>query len=431
MKQLQLVMMVLVLAIASGASAVTWYVPSAGCPTIQAGIGAAGANDTVLVAAGIYTGVGNTNLDFGGTNLVLLSEAGAEMTIIDCERSYFTRGFYFHRGETGAAVLEGFTIRNGRAFDPEFEVGEGGGIRCVDSSPTIRFCTFSGNHAAEGGGLYCYHCSPTISNCTFSNNIGYHVGGGIWHGWSSLNVSGCTFSGNHAMGYGGGMYGRYGWPGNPTISNCTFSENSAECGGGMYSWDDRSPHVSNCTFSGNSAEHGGGMYCYDDRYPTISYCTFCGNEAGGAGGGMYCQRASPTVRNCTFSGNCADGDGGGVRSSGDSHPLIENTIIAFSSQGEGVSCEGGSDATLTCCDVYGNAGGDYVGCIAGQLGINDNLSTDPLFCDTPSSDFTLDCLSPCAPAQQPECRLIGAWDIGCGASRTAATTWGAIKSMYR
>ncbi len=77
----------------------------------------------------------------------------------------------------------------------------------------------------------------------------------------------------------------------PTVINCTFSENSALDGGGMYNISSR-PTVANCTFSGNAAAGlgGGGMFNAID---------------GGAAGG-----ASPTVANCTFSANSAVEGGG-------------------------------------------------------------------------------------------------------------------------
>jgi hypothetical protein len=68
---------------------------------------------------------------------------------------------------------------------------------------------------------------------------------------------------------------------------------------------------------------------------------------------------------------------------------------------------------LTCCDVYGNAGGDWVGYIADQAGINGNFSADPLFCDTANGDLHIFNASPCAPANNSCGVLIGALDVGC------------------
>ena len=67
---------------------------------------------------------------------------------------------------------------------------------------------------------------------------------------------------------------------------------------------------------------------------------------------------------------------------------------------------------------YGNSGGDWVGCIADQDGINGNFCEDPLFCDPTSGDFTLDRSSSCLPGNHPsgeDCGLIGALEQACGA----------------
>jgi hypothetical protein len=55
-------------------------------------------------------------------------------------------------------------------------------------------------------------------------------------------------------------------------------------------------------------------------------------------------------------------------------------------------------------------------CIAGQYGINGNISLDPLFCDAANGDFTLQGISPCRPFSMPnsECGQIGAHPVGCG-----------------
>jgi hypothetical protein len=80
-----------------------------------------------------------------------------------------------------------------------------------------------------------------------------------------------------------------------------------------------------------------------------------------------------------------------------------------------VTCIGGHSTFLTCCDVYGNAGGDWVGCLAGQSGNYGNLSADPLFCDATNNNFGLGANSPCAPDQSPaQCGLIGARPVVCG-----------------
>ena len=184
-------------------------------------------------------------------------------------------------------------------------------------------------------------------------------------------------------------------------------------GGGIKCDSSSSPSLINNTISGNSASSGGGgIYCYYSS-PTISNNTISGNSAT-SGGGIECYRYSnPTISNNTITGNSAY-SGGGILCEDYSSPSISNTIIAFSSLGEGVYCEDtNSIPTLTCCDVYGNAGGDWVGCIADQADLNGNFSADPLFCDTAAVDFSLSKFSPCLPQYNSCGVLIGSLDLGC------------------
>jgi hypothetical protein len=112
---------------------------------------------------------------------------------------------------------------------------------------------------------------------------------------------------------------------------------------------------------------------------------------------------------------------------------LTRTIVAFGIwQAEGaVQCMDAASTTLSCCDLYGNEGGNGVGSISRQYGINGNISADPLFCNAGSEDFTLHANSPCAPDSNPDCGLIGAWPVNCSSTSVELTTWGAVKAMFR
>jgi len=131
--------------------------------TIQDAIDSAREGDTIVVAAGTYSGPGNKNLDFQGKSIVLRAAEGPEATVIDCGGK--GRGFHFHWNETPGAAVIGFTIANGHA-------GPGGAILCEASSPQFRNCVIAGNSDPNdaGAGLYANFAMLTFADCTFAGN---------------------------------------------------------------------------------------------------------------------------------------------------------------------------------------------------------------------------------------------------------------------
>src|SRR5258708_36117955 len=76
-------------------------------PTIQSAINAANSGDTVLVDPGTYV----ENINFNGKAITVTSSNGPVTTIIDGNHNGTV--VTFNHSETAAAVLSGFTIRNG------------------------------------------------------------------------------------------------------------------------------------------------------------------------------------------------------------------------------------------------------------------------------------------------------------------------------
>ena len=230
------------------------------------------------------------------------------------------------------------------------------------------------------------------------------------------DINDCTFYCNTALDDGGGLANF----GSPTIENCIFSHNHTPAHGGGMTDMGIDLVMSNCTFSHNTADtHSGGLSVFTDSNCVLEDCTFSENSSRGEGGAILIGNATElTLRNCTLSDNEADPNGSGLAVTfvnQDSNAVLENTIVAFGRKSEAIYCDPCCSATLTCCDVYGNAGGDWTGCIAGQSGINGNISLDPLVCNRPAEDFTSHNDSPCAPFTPPnaQCDLIGAWPVGC------------------
>jgi hypothetical protein len=180
-----------------------------------------------------------------------------------------------------------------------------------------------------------------------------------------------------------------------------------------------------CEFIGNTAvsSGGAGQVVYNAT-ATVDSCVFAGNQAtgdsGGRVGGAVAVRVDSYagISRCTIYGNSAVAAGGGVSFQETSTGTLDRCIIAYSDLGEAVDWdETGAEPALSCCDLFGNAGGDWVGPIADQYGVDGNISEDPLFCDPDSGDLTLEVDSPCSPDYSPEgCGLIGARYVGCGES---------------
>jgi hypothetical protein len=255
-----------------------------------------------------------------------------------------------------------------------------------------------------------------------------------------LTITGGHASGTGSDGCGGGMlctnYSA------PTIRMCFFRNNVADnVGGGMYCEDHSSPEITYGYFRENQAGMGGGgLGCGEYSNPALNYSVFRGNRTDGDGGAVHCtDYASPAFDFCTFINGAATGHGGVLYSGANSTPSLVRCVMGFSADGEGAyAADDASIPSLTCCDIYGNEDGDWVGRIAGQDSTMGNFSADPLFCDT--SDFYVevvyeDC-SPCLHGNHPwgyNCAAhVGNGGPGCECgTATEPSTWGGVKSLYK
>ena len=255
----------------------------------------------------------------------------------------------------------------------------------------------------SGGGMVNTFSSPTVTNCSFSGNSAVLDGAGMLNeDFSSPTLTNCSFSGNSAAYNGGGIYNSQS---SPTLTNCTFSGNSASYGGGMYN-DSSWPTLTNCTFSGNSAaNNGGGMYNIASFSPTLTNCTFSGNSAR-YGGGMYNEESSPTLANCSFSGNPATLDGGGMYNSSSS-PTLTNCSFSgnpATRDGGGMYNRSDSSPTLANCILWGNSTeivninnsnpSVSYSIVQGGYAGTGNLNVNPLFFDQVGGNLRLQACSP-------------------------------------
>jgi thermitase len=231
--------------------------------SIQKAIDYALFSETILVLPGTYTGTGNHDINFMGKAVKLISNDGPKTCIIDCQNHY--QGFSFDSGEGAEAKLEGFTIKNGKAF-------YGAGIHCIDgSNPTIANCIISdclalvwGENGGSGGGLYLDSDSnPAITNCLFKGNMASLEGGAVMNYYSNPTFVNCSFIDNSCGDMGAGIFNL---SGSVSLTNCIFTGNAADYEGGATYNEASVIVINNCTFTSNSAPWGTAIAC--DYYYT-------------------------------------------------------------------------------------------------------------------------------------------------------------------
>jgi len=235
---------------------------------IQAAIDDSNDGDMIVVNDGVYTGPGNYEIDFRGKSIVVKSQNGPEVTIVDAQKKGCC--FIFNHGEGVDSLLDGFTIINGQRQN-------GAGIYIANFNwPVITNCVIRNNSAEEdGGGIYIpwYSCAKLI-NCEFIENTAGKNGGGIACRRSVIAIN-CKFKCNSAGEHGGGTYDLFSW--STFLINCTLSGNSANLfGGGVYT-SESDTRLTNCTLTTNIAWRGGGIYFNDDSSLTSKNCIVWAN----------------------------------------------------------------------------------------------------------------------------------------------------------
>ena len=213
------------------------------------------------------------------------------------------------------------------------------GVFSVDSGVAFRVenltiangCACPSSIAAGSGGAIDNVGTLTVTNCTFSDNSAKTAGGAISNGITALEDG--TFV-----------------AGTLTVNNSTFSGNSAAgpggSGGGAIDNDGGTLTVTGSTFSGNSAVFGGAIS--NDRVTssilgtaTVINSAFCGNSASGGGAIINIDGSTLTVTDNTFSGNSAGG-GGGAIDNGGTATLTNSTFSGNSARSVGGAIESGS-----------------------------------------------------------------------------------------
>jgi hypothetical protein len=292
----------------------------------------------------IYGGFAGTETQLSqrnsATNVTTLSgDIGAQGNNSDnCYHVLLTRGL------NNTAVIDGFTIKGGRA----------------NSFTSLQYnSTFFNN--TYGGGIFNHTSSPTLRNIVVSENNAINLGGGIYNENASPAITNTTISGNSVTNHGGGIANRVNSL--PTLTNVIISSNTAANGGGIYN-EGASASLINVTISGNTASTGGAIVNYQSPSTILTNVTISGNTAP-TGSSIYNHASAPIIRNSIIWAN----GNNTLQNVSSSTPTFSHSIIANS---------GGSSNWNS---SYGTNSGN-------------NLDVNPLFTNAATNNFTLQATSP-------------------------------------
>jgi hypothetical protein len=235
-------------------------------------------------------------------------------------------------------------------------------------------------------------------------------GGAISGKGAAIELIDCTFTGNmtertfRAPARGGALFLE---EGSLAVRGGAFRANLADQGGAIYLFQTTSASFDGTLFAADTASGGGGALMAIDVPTTIANSVFHANVAGKtSGAAILFGKATLTVTGSTFHANLAERDGSAIYASTPIDVKLDRCIV---SGGRGATALDGIDGRtmqLTCCNLFGNEGGDWVRDIADQAGKSGNVSVDPRYRDAKTGDLDLAKDSPCRDAKG--CGRIGA-----------------------
>ncbi len=360
------------------------------------------ATDTITFIAS-DTSNGWRGIHFGGTSIT-----NDTSKLIFCKLTYgkATGVYPFYNG--GVLHLDGFSnvILSNCRLSNNYCDNNGGAIYLNSSSPRIMNNTITNNTAdSDGAGIFCFNSDPYIYNnlITYNYSISGN-GGGVLAGAGSPEILNNNLIGNIAFD-GGGIYNQGGSPiikGNSILSNIsmnggrgggirlkstalvdsnTISNNSANFGGGIESYNDLSVITRNVISQNIATRAGAGINCSASN-PDINHNFISNNTAlstTDGGGGISCGASSPIISNNTITNNATGYNGGGISCNGSNPSISSNTISNNDAvNGGGLNCDLNSNPSLFNNILFGNTASTN----GNQVFLNDQAS-DPSFsyCD--------------------------------------------------
>jgi len=363
-------MLLFSLSVVACAHSATWVVDLSGggdFVTVQEGVNAAGAGDTVLVHPGLYD-QGRVEIHTGKDGMYLIGD-----------------------GPPGSVVLTSDTAV----------------IVAAQTDPPVHIehLTITGSSAL--GGLVLNQARAEVRGCIFRGNNGP----GSCHG-----VGGAVEA---VMGS------------DLCLEDCIIENNTGwESPGGVIIWSSRADIRRN-VFRGNSACYGGGLEMYHCDSEQVSYIednVFVDNEAATWGGGIFIVDSSPVVRRNTFYNNALPGDAA-IWVLGGKPSLTQNVIVG-SAWGICCQVESGYPAPLPVadCNLFYNL---RLSTSAGECpDLGTVIEANPLFCDEAGGEFSLCANSPALSESCGRLGAFGEGCPSCGDDLNPVS-WGTIKILFR
>ncbi len=308
----------------------------------------------------------NVSGDFDLLSNVTISGNGAGVTIIDGLSADRVLDAAPLGGAAITVGLSGVTIRNGKAFSDNFNVG--GGMYISGSvTATIANSIIANNQSvASSGGAIENRGSLSLNSVTMQGNSAFALGGAI-NNIGALTVSNSSFTSNSAES-GGALFINTDAAKSVTVDSSTFSSNSTtlraggigDDGGAIAANTDGAVTISRSTFTSNSAVGNGGAIYFGDSATQaavgslgLSFNRIVGNTAAGPGSGLYRASGTVTAENNWWGCNAGPGSAGCQTTSGtvDSNPWLQLSHTATPA-----TIASGETSTLTASMATNSAG---------------------------------------------------------------------------
>jgi hypothetical protein len=266
---------------------------------------AAPIQDTVLVLDGVYSGPGNTNLDFLSKSITLQSVHGPSNVVIDCQLT--GGGFRLRNADGDSSSIAGFTITRA---------------------------------ASNNAAIYVQSGSLAITNCIFRANVGKALTGNpLTNSISAIAVKNCLFAQNTGVVVDVGL-------GQVVLQDSLFVSNQNICVNAVN--NSSYANISNCVFRFNRGTVLNDGELYGGAWISMISSLIQSNT------GTACSLQNGIINNSTIEYNQGDGYDGlrsGYDDSGSAS--LSNVLVQFNS-GSGLNAAG--DASVVDSTFSSNGG---------------------------------------------------------------------------